>query len=184
MKHLFIILVSLGLSLATVAQDTPQPASAIFSEACSVAGQEGKLVFIMFHASWCGWCHRMDTIMNLPELKPLFDKNFVIRHLVVLEGEKKKHLENPGAADMMSKYNGAGQGIPFWLIFSPNGKLLADSRMPSKNKEGKKILANVGCPAQPEEVKYFTKVLKKHTSLGEKELDLIAGKFLLKKPGS
>ncbi len=47
----------------------------------------------------------MDAAMNEPEMKKFFDDNFVVRHLVVMEAETKKNLENPGAADMMNPRN-------------------------------------------------------------------------------
>ena len=181
MKVLFSLLLSLGLVTGALAQETVLPASKIMDEAYAQASKENKKVMVIFHASWCGWCKRMDSIMNMPETKAFFTNNFVIRHLVVLEVEKKKNLENPGAAEMMKKYNGAGTGIPYWLIFNAKGKLLADSRMPGTDKKtGKKIKANVGCPAQPDEVDYFISLLKKTTSLKEAELAVIAEKFTMK----
>ena len=119
--------------------------------------------------------------MKMHELKPMFGNNFVIEHMVVLESPAKKALENPGAEEFMNKNGGEKQGIPFWLIFNSKGKLIADSRMPTKNKAGKKTLANTGCPAQPDEVAYFTGLLKKTTKLTEADLALITDRFLLKK---
>ena len=104
------------------------------------ATKENKLVFLMFHASWCGWCHRMDSLMNTPATKPLFSKYFVVTHLVTGENGPKKVLDNPGANELMIKYNGDKQGIPYWVFLTPKGKLLSDSRMPAKDKKtGKKI---------------------------------------------
>jgi thioredoxin-related protein len=184
MKLLFSILLSFGLITGAVAQEQPKPADKIFKEACSLAKQDNKKVMIIFHASWCGWCKRMDSIMNMPELKPLFEKNFVIEHMVVLESGTKKALENPGAEAFMNKNGGTKQGIPFWLIFNKKGKLLSDSRMPSKDKAGKAKLANTGCPAQPDEVAFFVGLLKKTTNLTEAELALISEKFVMKKAGT
>ncbi len=181
MKTLLSFLLSMALVAGAYAKDPkPQPADKIFSKACKVAAKEDKKVMIIFHASWCGWCKRMDSIMAMPELKGFFEKNFITEHLVVMEAKDKKALENPGAQDMMNKYNGAGTGIPYWLIFDAKGNLLADSRMPSKDKNGKEVLANVGCPAQPEEVAYFVGLLKKNTPLTEPDLNLIADRFTLK----
>lgn len=180
MKVGFSLLLAFCLIGGAVAQE-PLPAKKIMKDAYTQASKENKHVMVIFHASWCGWCHRMDSIMNMPETKPLFDKNFVIRHLVVLESKAKKNLENPGADQLMKKYNGAGSGIPYWLIFDAKGNLTGDSRMPSKDKTGKAILSNVGCPAQPEEVEYFISLLKKSTSLTDPELAVISQKFILKK---
>lgn len=180
MKIVFSLLLSLGLITGALAQEQVLPAAKIMDDAYALASKENKKVFVIFHASWCSWCKRMDSIMNMPELKPLFDKNFVIRHLVVQEVPNKKNLENPGAQEFMVKNNGDKQGIPFWLIFDVKGELLADSRMPAKDKAGKDILTNTGCPANPDEVAYFTGLLKKTTSLKEAELKLIAEKFAMK----
>src|SRR5476649_1027405 len=86
---------------------TPDPVAttdAILSEAYKTAAKEHKNVFIIFHASWCGWCHKMDSAMNSAACKNLFDGQYVIRHLVVLESKDKVALENPGAMDLMKKY--------------------------------------------------------------------------------
>src|SRR5207237_206537 len=95
------------------AQSTIPSAENVIHAAVQRAGQEHKKVFIIFHASWCGWCHRMDSLMNSYACKALFDKNYVIEHLTVMESEGKKGLENPGANDLLKKLHG-GDSIPFW----------------------------------------------------------------------
>jgi thioredoxin-related protein len=178
MKVLFSLLLSFGILSGVFAQEQALPASKIMDDAYAQAAKENKLVFLMFHASWCGWCHRMDSLMNTPATKPLFSKYFVVTHLVTGENGPKKVLDNPGANELMIKYNGDKQGIPYWVFLTPKGKLLSDSRMPAKDKKtGKKIMANTGCPAQADEVAYFVKLLKKTTSLNETELALIAKVF-------
>lgn len=167
---LFVCLVNLAQAQA------PQSADAIMSEAYAVAKAQNKKVFVMFHASWCGWCHKMDAAMNEPEMKKYFDDNFVIRHLVVMEPEAKKNLENPGGAEMMKKYYGDKSGIPYWLVFDANGNLLADSKMRAEG-DGPEKGNNVGCPASEEEVAYFIGILKKTTNLKEAELTLISQRF-------
>lgn len=114
--------------------------------------------------------------MNEPAMKKFFDDNFVIRHLVVMESEGKKNLENPGAADLMKKYHGDKSGIPYWLIFDADGNLLADSKLRAEG-DGLEKGNNVGCPATEKEVAYFIDVLKKTTKLTEPELTLIAQRF-------
>ena len=145
-------------------------------EAYTVAKKENKKVMVIFHASWCGWCHKMDTALNDPSVKKYFDNNFIVRHMVVFESKGKEKLENPGALELLSKYNGKEDGIPFWLIFDKDEKFLADSRMNS-TANGVEKLQNTGCPASAEEVKYFIEVLKKTTSLNEDELEKIRIRF-------
>ena len=65
MKQLFFSLSLLLAFSATKAQEPVQSAKEILSEAYSLAAKENKKVFIMFHASWCGWCHRMDFVRRV-----------------------------------------------------------------------------------------------------------------------
>jgi hypothetical protein len=118
----------------------------------------------------------MDTSLKDPVIKKFFDDNFVIRHLVVFESKGKANLENPGALELITKYNGKDEGIPFWLVFDKDEKFLADSRMPTM-VNGVEKLQNTGCPATQPEVDYFIGVLKKTTSLEEEELEKIKTRF-------
>jgi thioredoxin-related protein len=155
---------------------TPPSASEVLNNAYLQAAKENKNVFVIFHASWCGWCHKMDTSMNDPACKTFFDNNYVIRHLVVDESKDKLTLENPGAKELKKNYNGDGQGIPFWLIFNNEGKLLFDSkiRMPG---DGPEKGENSGCPATEKEVAFFVDVLKKTSNLTSAELEIIRKRF-------
>jgi hypothetical protein len=109
-------------------------------------------------------------------VKNFFDDNFVIRHLVVFESKGKENLENPGALEMLAKYDAKDQGIPFWLIFDKDENFLADSRMKVKSN-GVEKLQNTGCPASNEEVDYFIGVLKKTTALNDDQLQIIRARF-------
>ena len=180
-KSLLFILMVLFLTAGLMGQEPAPTAQSIMDAAYKKATLENKKVFLMFHASWCGWCHRMDSLMTKTDCKSLFEDNFVIEHLVVQESAKKKNLENPGAQEMLVKYKGDKSGIPYWLVFNSKGKLLADSRMKTKSKEGKTVLANTGCPATEEEVAYFRSVLDKTTKLTAQDLDLIAERFIIRK---
>ena len=155
---------------------SPEPADAILKEAGSVAAKENKNVFVLFHASWCGWCHKMDTAMNDNSVKRFFTDNYVIRHLVVYESKGKENLENPGAVDLLKKYKGDEKGIPYWLIFDKNGKLLADSKL-RPDGGGLETGNNTGCPASEKEVAHFVKVLKETSSIKDDELSVIEKRF-------
>jgi len=155
---------------------SPASADEIMKEAYSVAKKENKEILLIFHASWCGWCHKMDTSLNDPSVKKYFDDNFVIRHMVVFESKGKESLENPGALDMLKKYNGATDGIPFWIIFDKDGNFLVSSLI-REVINGKEQRKNTGCPATKEEVDYFITVLKQATTLKEDELEKIRVRF-------
>ncbi len=158
-------------------QTTVIPAETMIKEALAKATKTNRNVFIIFHASWCVWCHKMDNSMNDEKLKSFFDKNYVIVHLTVDESKDKKYLENPGAEELLKKYKGEHLGIPYWFILDANGKLLADSRLPRGTDVNSKTVS-VGCPASDEEVNYFINVLKKTSSLNDEQLASIEKRFL------
>jgi thioredoxin-related protein len=161
---LFIIVFAIAVNAQTL------PAEKIMQAAYLKASAEHKKVFLIFHASWCGWCRKMDNSMNDSSCKFFFDDNFVITHLVVKESKGKEHLENPGAIELLREYKADTLGIPFWVILDADGKILADARMPPAMK-------NSGCPAEEKEVDYFIDVLKKIISPGNNELDAIKTRF-------
>ena len=169
----FILVYVVGLH----AQTPPKNANDILKEACKLAAKEKKNVFIIFHASWCGWCHKMDTSMNDNSVKKFFDDNFIIRHLVVYESKEKKNLENPGAIELLTKYHGNDDGIPYWLIFDKSGNILADSQIRQTSSGMDTKGKNSGCPTSQEEVNYFVTVLKKTSALNPQQLALIEERF-------
>ena len=173
MKKNLLLATILLLSLTPMYAQLATPSAAeIMKEAFETARQQDKKVFVMFHASWCGWCHKMDRSLNDATVKQFFDEAFVIRHLVVFESKGKENLENPGALEMLIKYNGKDQGIPYWLVFDKNENFLADSRMPVL-VNGVEKFQNTGCPATKEEVDHFVAVMKKTTGFKEDELEKI-----------
>lgn len=168
MKKFFTLAILSVLFLSINAQQVPS-ADAVLKEAYAKAAKENKKVMVIFHASWCGWCHKMDTSLNDPSVQAFFDKNYVIEHLTVYESKGKENLENPGALQLLEKYHGNDQGIPFWLVFDRNGNLLGDSEIsPGKN---------CGCPATEEEVQHFISVLKKSSPITSEQIAAVEKRF-------
>lgn len=166
------------LSAAALAAQTTTPSSdEILQKAYAQAAKEKKNVMVLFTASWCGWCKRMDKSLEDPSISRFINKNYVLAHLVVNEAKDKKDLENPGAVDFLKKHNGADQGIPFWLIMDKDGKLLADSKARPAGAGLDAPGSNTGCPATAEEVGHFIDVLKKTSKLKKEELALIEARF-------
>ena len=169
LKMLLVCLFFLGTISNSIAQEK---ASVVLDKAMAQAKKEKKNVFVMYHASWCSWCKKMEANMQNEAIKPFFDKNYVTTFLTVQE-RKDKSLENPGADEILKKYKADQSGIPFWQIYDADGKLLADS-FDAKGQ-------NLGCPATKEEVAEFTDKLKKTSSLTEKQRKKIEDVFVLKK---
>lgn len=174
MMKLFSVAIMLFTSVALSAQ-TPT-ADAVMKKVYSKATAEKKNVLLIFHTSWCGWCRRMDTSLNDPAIKKFFDDNYITTHLVVDESKDKKNLENPGADSLRNLYGGKDQGLPYWVVLGPDGKLLADSKM---RQVGTAISQgdNTGCPASENEVLYFLSVLRKTSNMTREQLELVQKRF-------
>lgn len=149
-----------------------EKADVVLKNALTEAKSKNKNVLLVFHASWCKWCHVMEKNMNLPETKPIFDKKFVTAYVDVQEMGDKKKLENPGGEELMDKYKGKDAGLPFWLVLNTKGEVLADS-FNDKNE-------NLGCPSTAEEVNIFAAKLKKSSRMNDRELQTIQKVFTKK----
>ena len=169
---IILFTISFGFS-----QEKPATADEILEKAIKVAKKENKAVFLMFHASWCGWCKKMDASMNDDACKEYFDNSFVTIHVVAKESKDNKHLENPGADELLVKYKGDRSGIPFWLIFDNKGSLIADSFIRGEGVSADEPGSNIGCPALESEVAAFISKLKLASSMTEDEEVKITERF-------
>ncbi|KAA0237489.1 MAG: thioredoxin family protein [Armatimonadetes bacterium] len=177
----------LGLA-ALVAMGGPQLLQAplatdLMRTATDKAKREKKGLMVGFHASWCGWCKKMEAVLARPEVKPVWEKHFVTLWLTVDEPAEKKALENPGAADLRRDNKGEGQGIPFFYFVDPaTGKTIVNSIRPAS--EGDKG-GNVGCPVEPFEIDFFLSMVKKaRPNLANDDLQVLrAGFETIKKGG-
>lgn len=142
-------------AISLQAQDwKPKSADVIMKAALKEAKANNKNVMVIFHASWCSWCRRLEKATESAELKSIFKDNWVITHLDVMERKGKiDSLENPGGQALMKKYGGEKAGLPFIAFLDKNGKKIANTMaMPDKS--------NIGYPGSKEEIEIFGKVLK------------------------
>jgi thiol-disulfide isomerase/thioredoxin len=182
MKTGLTIALVLALSYCALAQETPKPTEVIMKEAYTQASKENKKVLLIFHASWCGWCKKMEASINDPSCQKMFADNYVVRYLDVLEHAGKENLENPGSLNLLKKYKGENEGLPFWLILDGNGTLLADSEMRPDGAGLDTHGESIGCPASEKEVAYFIKLLKNTSKLNDADLAVISARFRKNEP--
>lgn len=148
----------LALSFAVAASAQVPAASKVMEAAQAEAAAGRKTVFVIFHASWCGWCRKLDQFMATPENRPIFDKYFVEARLDVEEHGDQKSLENPGGEEVMTKIAGAERGLPTFGFLDAAGRLIVNSIRPgdAQAKEG-----NIGYPSKPWKIDWFLSMLKK-----------------------
>lgn len=190
---LSILIVSTTAGLAQLAVD--KPADIILKDALTKAKKEDKNVFLLFHASWCGWCHLLDSVMNDPACKKLFDDNYVIEHVTIMQLNRAK---TPGGMQLYVKYGGlsgsplrpdssksavdlerlakkyelpvemvtgAPIGIPYYVIIGADGELLAAGKLSNSN--------TVGYPGLPERWSIFENMLQKTSRLNAQQIAII-----------
>jgi len=177
MKTCLSFFFALALSCSALGQGIPKPTALIMKEAYAKASTENKKVILIFHASWCGWCRKMEASINDPSCQKMFDDNYVVTYLDVLERAGKENLENPGSLDLLKKYKGENEGLPFWLILDGNGDLLSDSEMRPDGASLDIHGESVGCPASEKEVAWFVKLLKSTSKLSDADLAAISARF-------
>jgi thiol-disulfide isomerase/thioredoxin len=179
MKKLFLLFstFTFAFNALCLAQTDMPSTETVMNNAYTQASKEHKNVMVIFHASWCIWCKKMEASINEPELKKMFDDNYVIVYLDVLEQPAKKNLENPGSTEMLAKYKGNKGGIPFWFIADAKGNELADSQIRPEGASLDTYGNSVGCPAEESEVAYFLKVLKGTSKLNDNQLAMIGKRF-------
>ncbi|MBS1706851.1 MAG: thioredoxin family protein [Armatimonadetes bacterium] len=128
-------------------------ADAVITSAMKQAAKGDKGIVVIFHASWCGWCHRLDDVLNQPKVKASLDKKFVITHLDGGEQADKKDLENAGWATYADKWEANNQGWPFMVFLNSKGKKVGDSRVGEKKQ-------NFGFPTEPAEYDFLKAGMK------------------------
>lgn len=163
------VVISVFFILSTLVSTFAQVPSSeeVLNKAFAKAKKEKKKVLLIFHASWCGWCKKMEKAIVDKSCKDFFEKNYVITYLTVLDSEEKN---NKGSSEVLKKYGGENSGLPYWVILDEKGTLLEDS----KDSNGE----NVGCPAEPNEVETFIEKLKKTSKINQKQIASVRQRFL------
>lgn len=171
---LSILFITISLLGQTVKPDSAQT---ILKVAITEAQSSKKNVFLIFHATWCGWCKRLETALNDLEIKTLIDKNYIVTFLDVKErGEKIQTYENSGGKEILANFGGTESGLPFMVFLNKRGEMIANSNVMPKKQ-------NIGYPGSKEEIATFVKLLKKTAPrMTNKQRDVIKYYFELHAP--
>jgi thioredoxin-related protein len=156
MKNIVVVIfLCLLIPFSMLAQSTkPDSAQSILDTAVKQAAASHKTVLVMFHASWCSWCKRLDTAFVSTELQAIIDERFIVTHIDVLERKEKiVLLENPGGNALLKTWGGENSGIPFLVFLDTTGTKLADSNVMPDHQ-------NIGYPGSKEEITAFVSLLK------------------------
>ena len=129
----------------------------LIAKASQDAAKSGKNVLVIFHASWCGWCHRFDKFLDTTEEGKIVKSGLEVIHVTVLEDAKHKADENDGGLALMEQLGGKDAGLPFMAILdAKTGKMIINSMMAVPGKKP----TNTGYPGEPQEIAHFDKMLE------------------------
>ena len=177
MKKLLFVFVMIASMHSLNAQ--VKDVNTIIKETCRQASLQNKKALIIFHASWCIWCKKLDSSLNDSCCKKFFNDNYVIQHVTAFEVADKKSLNNPGGEAFLAAHHAVEQGIPAWFIFDKDGSLLADSQLRPQGVSTSAEGSNIGCPANETEINYFIKLLEKTSNINDQQKEAIKKRFAL-----
>ncbi|GAA4336464.1 hypothetical protein GCM10023149_45280 [Mucilaginibacter gynuensis] len=168
----------LSLCIAACSTKPAKPsANDVMKQAYAQATKENKNVIIVFQSSTREWCKKFEASINDESVKKLIDDNYVVVYLDLMEDPNKKELENPGAIDILTKYQGEKAGLPFWVVADAKGTKLADSQIRSKGASVNTYGQNIGCPAADSEIAFLLNILQSTSKLSKDQLTLIGKRF-------
>lgn len=162
------------------ATETQRPAKDLLAEATTSAAAGKKTVFVGFHASWCGWCRKLEKVLGSPGVKEAFDARFETVWLTVQERGSKKSLNTPGAQELYRQWARHDDvGLPFYAFLGGTGTVLASSVI---GPDGK-VDENLGYPGDAPELERFLGLLRKAApGITPDELSAIRSGFTPKAP--
>lgn len=123
----------------------PKAGNHALQAALARAAKEDKVVLLHFSADSCGWCKKLEAFLARPEIKSIFDKDFV--DLVIATDRMQD-----GDALLKEYAEGKPTGIPFIVIVKGAGTVMSRS-FDAKGK-------NIGYPATAAEIDGFLAMFK------------------------
>ncbi len=158
-RSTFLVAVLLSVAVLTVSgycqSRKPRPASSIVAQALHNARTSHRSVFLVFHASWCPWCKKLESLLDQPDVKRIVGGSFVVAKVDVMErGDAKQTIENQGGIDLMKKFGGEKSGLPYYVILNEEGEMIGNSNAMPKGQ-------NIGYPGSRKEDSTFVALLRR-----------------------
>lgn len=163
MKSMHALLVLGLLASPGVSQTSKHDSPAVdrlLKDTEAIASSQHKNILLIFNASWCGPCHRLESFLADPAMRPIFDRHFV--KLVVDYGERSddtRHQDTPGADELIDSLHDTDTGLPLIVMLSSSGKPIVDSVRPVYGRRNNH--ANIGYPYSPTGIDWFLEMLRR-----------------------
>lgn len=167
MKKLFLFLLILPTSLVTFGQSAVS-ADKLLDNAIATAKNENKNVFAISTATWCPPFQALKQILHDEVIQPMLEKKYVFVYMYSAEKGKLMKNNNPGTVELLEKYEGHINAVPYWFIIDTTGRKLADSY----NKAGSKEY--ISYPDTKILLKDFMNILKNSSDFTTTEISLLS----------
>lgn len=132
------------LGFLTTNQAPMADANVVLAAAQANASESGRRMFIHFGAPWCGWCHRLEDFLAIPEIAAIVAKDFLDVKI-----DEDRMVDGKKVEENIRK--GRRGGIPWIAITESDLAELA-------NSDAEK--GNIGYPVEPHEIAHFMKMLE------------------------
>ena len=129
-------------------------ATALVAQEAAAAAAEDRRLLVMFFASWCPWCRRLNATFTDPAVAPLLDAHVRILHLRVEERAPAMAALGLSEADALYRGWAGGDppGLPFLAALDGAAEVVTTSIQPAAG-------GNFGFPVSDGELAGFDAML-------------------------
>ncbi|MBI5444398.1 MAG: thioredoxin family protein [Deltaproteobacteria bacterium] len=133
----------------------PPPAESVLAAAARDGKSGKRSILVIFHASWCGWCRKLEAVLSVPSVEEILERHYETASLTVQERGEKEALENAGAEELLASIAGKDAGLPFTVVLDrKTRRAIATSNLAGPG-------TNIGFPSKTDELDAFIAMLRK-----------------------